>query len=67
MRKKAQNLKAALVWGLLSLALPTTTADAQKFYPDDPLEKEPDPIADAGTVIVEPRSQRGRYITAKIG
>ena len=45
MTKKAQGLKAVLVWGLLSLVLPITTADAQKFYPDDPLEKEPDPVA----------------------
>ena len=45
MTKKAQGLKAAPVWGLLSLVLPTATADAQKFYPDDPLEKEPDPVA----------------------
>ncbi len=45
MKTKTQDLKAALVWGLLSLVLSTATADAQKFYPDDPLEKEPDPIA----------------------
>jgi hypothetical protein len=46
MRKTTHNLKMrTLEWGVLSLLVLAVPANAQKFYPDDPLEKEPPPVA----------------------
>ena len=46
MRKTTNRAKiGSLEWALLALVILAAPAAAQKFYPDDPLEKEPAPVA----------------------
>ncbi len=49
MRKRTLGSCNPTIWTIVSCALLlvvlTTPATAQKFYPDDPLEKEPAPVA----------------------